>query len=138
MMLMGRMAKKQKLSYLAYSIITVMFCLPTAVLAQETVEHTQAITSVTAQTETVEKTTVSVTQQAQAILKQQPKIEPLTFDDLEHYQTHADVAMMNEIYQVAEQAKKRCNDMARNRTNHNTAIAKKYARNFTGGTYCKN
>lgn len=106
MMLMGGMAKKQKLSYLAYSIITVMFCLPTSVLAQETVEHTQAITSVTAQTETVEKTTVSVTQQAQAILKQQPKIEPLTFDDLEHYQTHADVAMMNEIYQVAEQAKK--------------------------------
>lgn len=45
-------------------------------------------------------------QKVQQILKQQSNIQPLTFENLENYQTDIDVAMMNEVYQVAEQAKK--------------------------------
>ncbi|MDO4223227.1 MAG: BamA/TamA family outer membrane protein [Acinetobacter sp.] len=50
---------------------------------------------------------LSLNQQVQIILKQQPIQQNLSFDDLESYNfSPADTAMLNEIYQIAEQAKK--------------------------------
>lgn len=53
------------------------------------------------------KQPTSIQEQVTQILQQQAKIQPLNFDDLEQYDVGAvDVNMLNEIYQVAEQAKK--------------------------------
>lgn len=53
------------------------------------------------------KNSTNIQQQVQQLLQQQPPFQPLSFEDLEDYDVgQVDEKMLNEIYQVAELAKK--------------------------------